>query len=380
MLPKERVIEALNHREPDRLPVGEIGIDSPIVEKVLGRKTYYRAKWRMFKALWSGERNKVVDSWKKDIVDLVKKLGLDYVPVFLVPSKKKKIQKPKFINKYTWVDEEGNIWKYSPESQGWPICIKHRKVNFLDELDEIEIDESQFELVRYVVDKLGKTHFILGRGAGPSILGEDTDGTFPETGGLENFLIKMVTDPDFVKKATEISTKKAIKIGKALIQEGCDGILVDCDYCENRGPFMSPRYFREYIFPYLKMHCREFHKKGAYVIKHTDGNTWEILDQMIKAGIDAYQGIQLSAGMDIRKLKEKYAGRLCLFGGVDCETLIKGTRQDIIKETEYAVRYGAPGGGMVLGSGNTIMAGVKYENYMTMLHIVKEKGAYPIRS
>jgi len=128
------------------------------------------------------------------------------------------------------------------------------------------------------------------------------------------------------------------------------------------------------------MHCREFHKKGAYVIKHTDGNTWEILDQMIKAGIDAYQGIQLSAGMDIRKLKEKYAGRLCLFGGVDCETLIKGTRQDIIKETEYAVRYGAPGGGMVLGSGNTIMAGVKYENYMTMLHIAKEKGAYPIRS
>ncbi|GAI72830.1 unnamed protein product, partial [marine sediment metagenome] len=49
----------------------------------------------------------------------------------------KEIQKPKFINRYTWVDEEGNIWKYSPESQGWPICIKHRKVNFLDELDEI---------------------------------------------------------------------------------------------------------------------------------------------------------------------------------------------------------------------------------------------------
>ncbi|GAH30631.1 unnamed protein product [marine sediment metagenome] len=79
----------------------------------------------MFKALWSGERNKVVDSWKKDIVDLVKKLGLDYVPVFLVPSKKKRIQKPKFINKYTWVDEEGNIWGFN---KGRVMCRNCRSL------------------------------------------------------------------------------------------------------------------------------------------------------------------------------------------------------------------------------------------------------------
>jgi len=377
LYPKERVIQALNHKEPDRIPVGEIGIDSPIVEKVLKRKTYYRAKWRMLEALWGGKRNEVVDSWKKDLVDIVKKLELDYVPVFLVPSRKQKFQKPKFLDKYTWMDEKGNIWKYSPRSQGWPICIKYGKTDYLD--SEIEIDASQFELVRYVVDRLGKTHFILGRGAGLSILDEGVDGTFPEVGGLENFLIKMATDPDFVKKTIKVSTKRAIKVGKALIKEGCDGILVDQDYCGNKGPFMSPEYFREYIFPSLKMHCEQFHKQGAYVIKHTDGNTWQILDQMIEAGIDAYHGIQLSAGMDIKELKERYAGKLCLFGGVDCETLIKGEKQDVIRETIYAIKYGGPGGGMVLGSGNTIMAGVRYENYMAMLQTVKRKGIYPIR-
>jgi len=81
LLPKERVLLALKHKEADRVPVGEVSADYEIIEKVLGRKTFYRAKWREWQALWEGRRDEVVESQKKDIVDLAKKLEWDFVPV-----------------------------------------------------------------------------------------------------------------------------------------------------------------------------------------------------------------------------------------------------------------------------------------------------------
>ncbi len=51
---KERVKTALAHQEPDRVPVGEMGIDYPIVEQVLGHETFYRAQGKERAAIWAG--------------------------------------------------------------------------------------------------------------------------------------------------------------------------------------------------------------------------------------------------------------------------------------------------------------------------------------
>ncbi len=376
---KERVITALEHNEPDRVPTGEIGIDYPIIERVLARKTFYRTKWKELKALWEGKRNEVVESYKKDIVDLTKKLELDFIPVFLIPffpldplGLKNIIKKPRFIDEYTWEDGDGDIWKFLPGSEGWPTCIKQRELT-IDDIQiplKVEIDESQLELIRYVVKKLGKTHFILGRGV---------DGTFPWfIGGMENFLAKMVTEPEFIRKTIEASTKRAIEIGKVLIEEGCDGLLLETDYCGDQGPMMSPKHFKEYIYPSLAKHCAEFHKAGAWVIKHTDGNTWQILDMMIETGIDALHGIQTTAGMDIKEMKEKVGNKISLWGAIYSDLLIRGTEEEVAKEIEYDIKYAGLGGGLVITSGNTIQVETKYDNYMAMLRTVKKKGVYPI--
>jgi uroporphyrinogen decarboxylase len=99
---------------------------------------------------------------------------------------------------------------------------------------------------------------------------------------------------------------------------------------------------------------------------------------MVDTGIDALHGIQPNIGMDVKLLKEKYGDRITLFGAVNCDTLVKGTPADIEQEVEYCLRYGAPGGGYVLTSSNSIQAGASYENYMTMLRVAREKGNYPI--
>jgi len=59
-------------------------------------------------------------------------------------------------------------------------------------------------------------------------------------------------------------------------------------------------------------------------------------------------------------------------GNVDCaHTLIFGSVKDVIEETKEAIRNGAPGGGFILSSGNTIHSGVKPGNYLAMLHALR---------
>ena len=114
------------------------------------------------------------------------------------------------------------------------------------------------------------------------------------------------------------------------------------------------------------------------MLKHTDGNTWAILDKLIHAGIDALHGIQPSAGMDIKELKAKVGREIALFGAIDCDLLVRGSQNEVKESVEYCIKHAAPGGGFALSSSNSIQLGVKYENYMAMLDCIRQKGNYPI--
>jgi uroporphyrinogen decarboxylase len=93
---------------------------------------------------------------------------------------------------------------------------------------------------------------------------------------------------------------------------------------------------------------------------------------MIEAGIDGWQGIQPSIGMDLGLLHEAFGNRLCFFGGVDCATLVAGTPEEVSREARYAIRRAGLEGGLVLVSSNTLMVGVQYDNYLAMLAAARE--------
>lgn len=79
MLPRERVFAALDHREPDRIPWGEHSIDYNVYEDILGRETFVQAKMKETQAYWDGRRDEVVESHKRDRLDLVRALEMDVV-------------------------------------------------------------------------------------------------------------------------------------------------------------------------------------------------------------------------------------------------------------------------------------------------------------
>ena len=242
-----------------------------------------------------------------------------------------------------------------------------------DPAEPFTVDPSELEAIRYVVKELGDTHFIIGRSA--------IDGTFPfqETVGIQEFLMRMVTDPAFVHRAIELYVTRSIAYLEAMLDAGCDAVMTTDDYSGNMGPFMGPKRFREFILPGITRQAAAVHARGGYFIKHTDGNVWSILDALVEAGIDGWHGIQPRIGMDLRRLKERYGDKLCFFGGFNCETLIEGPPEKAQEEVRYAIQHAAPGGGLVIATGNVLQPGTSLENYLAARQATRDYGVYPIR-
>jgi uroporphyrinogen decarboxylase len=130
---------------------------------------------------------------------------------------------------------------------------------------------------------------------------------------------------------------------------------------------MSPEMFREFCLPAMKKRVENIKRFCPKVMLHSCGNTWKLMDMFIEAGIDLNQSLQTGAGMDIKRLKEEYGAKMCFWGGVSVEKLIMGTPEDVRADVRYAMEYGAPNGGFILGPSHSIAYGVKYDNFMAML-------------
>ena len=375
MLPRDRVIAQLKLEESDIVPMGENHVHSKFIEEVLGHEILYSKGFDELNALWDGRRDDVVRSCTDVLTELPKALGWDYVRIPAAP-KKKEYKRPKMTSEMSWIDEQGNEFHYNP-AVGLEIDQKYNAEMNIDDLPDIDeefvVDDSEMDYARGVIANLRNTHFIIAR--------LPVDGTlaYKQTVGMEEYLTRMITDPNFIKRASEVYVKRSIAYINAFLDTGVDAIMTTDDYADNRGLMMGFERFITFILPGIEKQVDATHKKGGYFIKHTDGRVWEALDSLVGIGVDGWHGIQPSVGMDFKLLKEKFGKKLCFFGGVNCETLIDGTPRDVEEEARYAIRHAAPGGGLVLTSGNGLENGTSMENYRAMMKAREEYGRYPIK-
>ena len=374
MTGKERVIAAIEHREPDRVPTGENQVDGALVEQILGRSTLYNRGWDELQALWGGRRDEVVADYCSAHVDLPEALEWDFVRVPVVPAAGPH-PRPEMTGPYSWKDERGLQVTFNPEAGN--IAVRHEFPELgIDDLpdpdDPFTVDPSELEAIRHVVKHLGDTHFVVAR--------LPVDGTFPwsMTVGMGELLVRMITDPEFVHRAVEVYVGRSIAYIDAVLDAGAHAVMATDDYSDNRGPLMGKDRFNEFVLPGLVRQCEAIHRRGAYFIKHTDGSVWDILDSFVEIGVDGWHGIQPHIGMDMRLLKERYGDRLCLFGGVNCETLIAAPASRARDEVRYAIEHAAKGGGLIVTTSNVLQPGTQLENYRAMRQAVRDHGTYPI--
>ena len=195
--------------------------------------------------------------------------------------------------------------------------------------------------------------------------------------GMQELLMAVVSQPELVKGLVEMSVTINLELAKEVAARGVKIVYTGDDYAYNKGPLMSPRHFREFFYPGLCRVMQGYKELGLYVIKHTDGNLWKIIDMIIDSGIDCLDPIDPVAGMDLGEVKAKYGQRVALKGNVDCAQLMTfGTPEEVIEATKGALCKGMPGGGFILSSSNSIHSAVKPENYVAMLQALREYGRY----
>ena len=204
------------------------------------------------------------------------------------------------------------------------------------------------------------------------------DGTFaiPDGAGMLEFVYRIADDPQGVHDQAERMVRDAIAHDLRLLDAVLDGFILCSDYCFNKGPFLSPKMFGEFVTPYLARLIAAIREHGGYAIKHTDGNIMPILDQLVSTNPHALHSIDPMAGVDIREVKRLVGDKVALCGNVHCAAMQTGTEQDVIDSAEYCLTWAKPGGGYVYCTSNIPFKGLPLERYLLVLDVWKRMRDY----
>ena len=153
-----------------------------------------------------------------------------------------------------------------------------------------------------------------------------------------------------------------------------DIILFGDDFGTQSGPFMSKDMFRRYYKPYQrKLWKRTKELADVKIMLHSCGGIEPLLDDLIDAGLEAVNPVQISCnGMEPKHLKEKFGSRLCFWGG-GCDTraaLPNYSPEEIYRHVRSQVEIMGRGSGFVFQQVHNIMADVRPENIVAMFNAV----------
>lgn len=376
MTSRERVISTISHREPDRVPVGEWGIDHDHVEKILGKEvSMWRNRRLQTLSLWDNRRDEMVEQMIGDYDELIQALDYDLITVEMVPEKGRVIENsPKPVTPGIWEDDGGIRYKYTSSNDSI-VQITHapgKETLSDDDLNRAAealarpFDPSRFELIDYFNEKYDGEKALVSRNINVFDILVD-----PFGGDFSHQLILPMTHPEEIRKLYPYALDRQKRLIGELKKRNVLIAMQGKDFCMNSGPMFTVDSLRDVLFPFQKLVTAELEKAGIHPFLHCCGNTWEILDDFIEAGWTGYQSVQKSAGMDWRKLKAEYGDKLTIWAGVSCETLIEGSRNDVEEEVSEALESLAPGGGFIFGSTNTVQYGADTDNYLQALEIAR---------
>ena len=199
--------------------------------------------------------------------------------------------------------------------------------------------------------------------------------------GSENGLMKLAESPEVMHRFIQRIGDYMLQVGVEQIKaaEGAlTGLYLWGDVAYRSGMLFSPVLWREMFLPEIRKMCTVFHEMGMKIIYHGCGKADPIFDDLLDAGIDAYNPLEAKSGLDVIGLKEKYGGKWAFNGNIDVRVLESGDRDAIRKEVLRKLVAGK-GGGYIFQSDHSITGEVSPESYKYAVELVREYGTYPLR-
>ena len=190
--------------------------------------------------------------------------------------------------------------------------------------------------------------------------------------GLELFSYIEADAPGLISEALEVMTERNIAECHAVADQTLSpAVLTYGDIACKQRLIHSPDFLRREFFPRLKRLNDAWHEHGLKCLFHSDGYLMEVMDDLIKAGIDGLNPIETVAGMSLKEIREKYGNALFFAGGIDMSQLLSnGTPDEVREACRQAIRDAYPG--YFMGSTTEADNSCKLENLLAMYEVAME--------
>lgn len=375
---RERILAALNHQEPDRIPF-DLGSTQVTGIHVVA---YQRLREYLGLPQVKPIMCDVIQQLALPDYDVVEKLGVDVRGLFPRNSHNWKV-----VNR-----DVGDYWEYLDE---WGVTHRRPKLDGLyysmvrSPLSDVSV--TQDDICQHNWPQTGDPHRIAGlreqalsyRAQGKAVMIKGVlAGVFEmsqRVRGMEVLLMDMASKPDlagaFFDKMVEC---KLAFWETALPQLGdvIDVISEADDYGTQLSQLISPRMFRQQIKPRLKTLFTRIKQlaPNSKLFFHSCGNVRPLLPDFIELGVDILNPIHITAtGMEPAALKRDFGKDIVFWGGgVDTQDILpRGTPQQVKDDVRRNIDALAPGGGFVFNTVHNIQADVPPENVVAMIEAMR---------
>ncbi len=201
--------------------------------------------------------------------------------------------------------------------------------------------------------------------------------------GTEKYMMDMVTDPEFCRTLIDRVTDvlcRLLDIYLDAVGPYLDVIELPGDDYAAQHPLISPRFFDKYYKPAWQRMINLV-REGApqcKILFHSDGNMVLLLPALVDLGIDIFHCLEPLPEVDMRAVKDRFGDNLCFWGAIDVKTSLQEDVPAVEAEVRERLRVLAPGGGYVVAPANHVQPDVPAANLVALYRLARELGTYPI--
>ncbi len=382
MGPRERVIKALNHDIPDRVPIDLGGFQTGIHKK---------AYCELLDYLGIEDEVTIMDPVQQLAQPCERLLQRFHVDIRYVFAHGPESFKGSIVQNtrdgrlwHDLKDEFGVVWSM-PDDQQLYMDISHHPLAeaTIEDLEDFPFpkgnDPTRFTGIREKARQL--------RRESPYAISTGIGGVVYEIcwymRGLERWFMDMIENPAFCEALLDKTLAFWMDYYRGFLAEIgdlIDVVMIGDDLGGQSGPLFSPEFYRKIVKPRQKKlvnHIKSL--SSAKVWYHTCGSVIDYIPDLLDNGIDILNPIQISAkNMDPRELKARYGDRLTFWGGgIDTQHILPFAKPNDIREhVQRNLEIFKPGGGYVFNNVHNIQADVPAENIIALFDAAYEFGFY----
>jgi hypothetical protein len=189
----------------------------------------------------------------------------------------------------------------------------------------------------------------------------------------------MLLEPEAAREHFRLATRRSLAVVADYARRGIEMIGIGGDFAGTR-LLISPESYASFIVPEVRACADAVRAAGALSVNASDGDLWPVLDDfLLGCGVDGYLEVDMGAGMDLGRLRQRYGTRITFLGNMDCGRILSfSPPEDITRVTREILEAGGTSGGHIFTASNAITSSVPPVNYLAMVNAYRDHFDLPV--